>query len=192
MNIIHVFDRTGTRKIQQGPGPFCRDKDPCRNYFLPTARFGDKIYQGKLMAILSKDTWERHSNPWSGWTRLATYPAIFIAIWFHNWLFFAVLFLWLVVNPSVFPKPKNTANWMSRAVLGEQLWMGKKQLDLSAAVSACAAPPFFIGLYTAYVNLLWPTVFCATITILLKLWFLDRMVFYYEAHERTENNKMGD
>ncbi len=48
------------------------------------------------------------------------------------------------------------------------------------------AVPFFIGaLYTAYMHMFWATMFFASNVFVLKLWFLDRMVRFYEDNRHT-------
>ena len=37
----------------------------------------------RLMAMDDR-VWMRHANPWSGYTRIATAPFLFIAIWSHS------------------------------------------------------------------------------------------------------------
>jgi hypothetical protein len=32
------------------------------------------------MAIMKDKTWERHSNPWSVWTRVLTYPLVYLPV----------------------------------------------------------------------------------------------------------------
>ena len=59
------------------------------------------------MVIMKKKTWEKHANPWSGITRIATYPFIFWALWYHNWIGLGAIVVWVIINPKVFPKPKN-------------------------------------------------------------------------------------
>ena len=34
------------------------------------------------MAIMAEKTWEKHANPWSGWTRMITYPLLYLPFWF--------------------------------------------------------------------------------------------------------------
>lgn len=145
---------------------------------------------------MSEKTWERHANPWSGLTRLITYPLVFIPVWYfqeffkdpvHNWypiLGIILVAFWFWLNPRIFPKPKNFNHWMSKGVLGEKLWTSRKRYkDINLLLSPIGVPFFIIGLYTAYAKMFWPTMFFAGCAFLLKLWFVDRMVFYYEANK---------
>jgi len=62
---------------------------------------------------MDEATWERHANPWSAYTRMATLPAIILAIWSRRWIGWH--FLWSIAlllllnwwNPRAFPKPAN-------------------------------------------------------------------------------------
>jgi hypothetical protein len=69
------------------------------------------------MAILSDETWMRHANPWSVWTRYAAFPLLVLAIWSRVWLGWgalvavAIIIAWLIWNPRAFPPPASTRNW---------------------------------------------------------------------------------
>src|SRR4029079_13215492 len=78
--------------------------------------------------MLRDDTWMRHANPWSVWTRYAAFPLLIAAIWSWHWLGWwslapiAAVVAFLIVNPRLFPPPRTTRSWASRAVLGERVW----------------------------------------------------------------------
>lgn len=135
------------------------------------------------MAILSKKTWRKHTNPWSGWTRLASYPLLFAAIWYHNWIALVVVAIWFIVNPFIFPEPKSTDNWMSKSVLGEQIWTEKVHYDLSQLLNVFNGIFFLIALYASYQNMFWHVFYPVVLSLTFKMWFLDRMVFIYEANK---------
>lgn len=148
------------------------------------------------MVIQSEKTWRRHANPWSGFTRMITYPLLFIPIWFfqefledptHCWyplIAMIAVIIWFAINPRIFPEPKNTDNWFSKGVLGEKLWVSDKRYkDIHLVFPFLETPFFFISLYTAYMKMFWPTLFFASVPWLLKVWFFDRMVFYYESNK---------
>jgi len=149
-----------------------------------------------IMAIMAKKTWEKHANPLSGWTRMITYPLLYLPFWFlndflnepsENWLMpigLLIVIIWFIINPRIFPKPKNYDNWMSKGVFGEKIWTANKRYkDINIIFTIIPAPFFLIALYTTYMNLFWETMFFASVPFLFKLWFLDRMVFYYEANK---------
>ncbi len=60
---------------------------------------------------MSDETWERHANPWSVWTRFTILPLIVAAVWSRVWLGswawapIALTILWTWYNPRLFRKP---------------------------------------------------------------------------------------
>jgi len=74
----------------------------------------------------------KHANPWSIWTRFATLPFLVFAIWSRVWIGWyclipiGILIFWLIINPTLFKKPKNFDNWGSKSVLGEKYWSNRK------------------------------------------------------------------
>jgi hypothetical protein len=147
----------------------------------------------RLMAM-DDAAWARHANPWSGWSRLATTPVLFLALWSHvrlGWwalLPIGLVGVWLWANPRVFPPPASRTAWMTRGVLGERLWVEGRAdagpevrwiLALQAwltltGVVGIALQAFWVGLVGLHAG-------AAT-----KLWFLDRMVRVYDAARAGE------
>lgn len=131
------------------------------------------------MAILSERTWERHANPWSGWTRVLSMPALAIGLYLHTFWILGVTIIWIIINPMLFPKPKNVDTWMSRGVLGEQLYYkdGKKlKKDLPTLLNVLNVPTFVAFLYFSWQQEVWGMVFAGLLTMTIKFWFIDRMV----------------
>lgn len=145
----------------------------------------------KLMGM-SPEIWQRHANPWSGWSRVAALPLISLALWGRIWiggwalLPFAIALLWLWVNPRLFPPPSDTHNWMSQGVLGERVWLNRQKIPIPQhhlrmghilnTVSALACILWLAGL--VWLNV-WATLFGMSMIMLAKLWFVDRMVWLY-------------
>ena len=65
-------------------------------------------------------------------------------------------------------------------MLGEELWTAERPLDLSMLINTTSATFFAGELLATYRRRLWPMVFFASVALLLKLWYIDRMTFYYE------------
>ncbi len=142
---------------------------------------------------MSDATWERHANPWSVWTRFTVLPIIIAAIWSRVWVgqwawgLTALAILWTWVNPRMFKKPSSTYNWASKAVLGERVWLNRKQVpvppnhrvvpNLLSAMSGLGLPFLIWGLW--HLNV-WSTVMGTVLVYAGKVWFLDRMVWLYE------------
>lgn len=145
----------------------------------------------RLMSM-SDEVWMRHANPWSGLTRMATGPVLLLAAWSHVWIGWwavlpvAVLAMWAWLNPRLFPPPASTDNWMSRGVLGERVWLNRKQVPiphhhelaghLLSALAIILMVPAIYGLIVADV---WAAVLGWHGAIIAKIWFVDRMVWLY-------------
>lgn len=147
---------------------------------------------------MSDEVWARHANPWSGWTRIATLPFLIAAIWSHNWIgWYAAVPIgavaaWLWLNPRIFPEPDSTDSWISRAVLGERLWVDRCALPipprhrrLPQLLLGIAGLGGILALAGAALNVLWPTLLGAGLLYAGKLGFCDRMV---RLHDELRSN----
>ena len=151
---------------------------------------------------LKGDNWMKHANPWSIWTRFATLPFLVLAIWSRVWLGWyclipiSILVIWVIVNPTLFEKPKNLDNWGSKSVLGEKYWSERKEKPVPkhhnspvlilTILQAIGGIILIIGLWKLEINL----TIIGTITVYLtKMWFLDRMVWVFEDMKGELNNK---
>jgi hypothetical protein len=142
---------------------------------------------------LTDENWMKHTNPWSVWTRFLIFPLIALAIWSRVWfgwyslVFIGIMILWTWLNPRAFGKPKTTKYWSSKAVLGERVWINRKEIPIphhhitAIIILNCitvSGLPFFIwGLYTLHI---WSTLLGIVLVYVGKMWFLDRMVWLYE------------
>ncbi|MGI5835057.1 MAG: DUF6653 family protein [Chloroflexota bacterium] len=142
---------------------------------------------------MSEETWQRHANPWSVWTRFTALPLIILAAWSRVWLRrwalipIALSLLWTWLNPRIFSKPRSTDNWASKAVLGERVWLNRNRIpipghhsflpNLLNVVSGVGGAFVVWGVAALRV---WPTLFGSALVFLGKLWFIDRMVWLYE------------
>lgn len=140
------------------------------------------------MAIMEKETWERHSNPWSVWTRILTNPLAYVPVWNRSWRQAIPVALWFWLNPRLFPPPEDDSSCATRGVLGEQLWTASQREKLSPdfpmilnAMSALFAIP---AVHAAYNRRLGRTLPLGGFALTFKMWFVDRMVARYEAHLR--------
>lgn len=135
-------------------------------------------------------TWERHANPWSGWSRVTILPLLTLAIWSRVWIgwhcvwFILVVMVWTWANPRLFGPPAAHTAWMTQGVLGERIWLARgahpipdhhekvaRLLNIAAGIAVLILA---MGL--------WRLDFGLTLAGLLtamgsKLWFLDRMVW---------------
>ena len=142
---------------------------------------------------LQGDSWLKHANPWSIWTRFATLPFLILAIWSRVWLGWyclipiTILIVWLVVNPILFKKPKSLDNWGSKSVLGEKYWSERKSrpvpthhntpIVILTILQTIGGIVLIIGLWKLEISF---TIIGTIIIYLAKMWFLDRMVWVFE------------
>jgi hypothetical protein len=157
----------------------------------------------RLMAMNDR-VWMRHANPWSGYTRLATAPFLFLAIWSHVWIGWwalaplAVLLLWIWLNPRVFPPPRDTDNWMSKGVFGERIWLNRREVPIprrfertADLLTSGAAVGVAIAAYGFTVADFWASLFGCTLAVVFKMWFVDRMVWLFEVMKAADPRYAG-
>ncbi len=151
----------------------------------------------KIFAM-SDAVWERHANPLSVWTRYSVLPILVIAFWSRIWLGWwsticvVIAIGWIWINPRLFRKPKSTNNWASKAVLGERVWLNRKEVPvpqyhriLPNILSIAASIAMVLCIYGVVRLQVWPTIFGIALTYMAKSWFLDRMVWLYEDMKET-------
>lgn len=142
---------------------------------------------------MDERTWERHANPWSVWSRVATFPLLMLALWSAHWIGWlclipiALVALWLWLNPRIFPPPFSTQSWAARAVLGERVYLLRvlrpvpvehtNVITLLGIGSAVGALLMAAGLIAAE-----PFTYVAggIAVIVFKLWLCDRMVWLFD------------
>ncbi len=143
---------------------------------------------------LKGDSWMRHSNPWSVWTRFSVLPMLAGSIWSRKWIGrrslipLAVSSAWLFANPLFFRPPRSTKNWASKGVFGERIWTERDRSELpeqfSSAVPNVAITYQAIGLVPLVYGLsalkATPTILGVLIVQGGKLWYIDRMVLLFE------------
>jgi hypothetical protein len=155
-------------------------------------------YGARLMAMTDA-TWDRHANPWSGWSRISILPLLALAVWSRVWLGWwalipvAAVLLWAWVNPRLFPPPASVDNWMSKGVLGERIWLSWAKgaapphhaRVLRVLTFAIAAGSVMLA---AGLILLDPTLTMTglSVAMLCKLWLLDRMVWIFTEAGETQ------
>src|SRR5687768_11073294 len=144
---------------------------------------------------LQGDSWMRHANPASVWTRFLTLPLLAVAIWSREWIGWlsllpiAASIVWMAVNPLFFAKPRSTRNWASKGVLGERIWSEADRSTLpgefrSKALTV-AATYQTIGMLVLGYGLVVLNPLAAVTGLLIvqggKSWYIDRMVLLFDA-----------
>jgi hypothetical protein len=166
----------------------------------PSTRSTSERRVAKLFG-LSGDTWMRHANPWSVWTRFAVLPMLAVAVWSRDWIGWwslvpiALTLVFLMINPLLFKPPRSTRNWASKAVFGERIWADRNDVEIPAryrhtrswAVSYAAQ---FAGMAVLIYGLVRLDPLMTLTGLVLsqtgKGWFLDRMVLMFDdMKERT-------
>jgi len=150
------------------------------------------IGAAQRLMIMNDEVWARHANPLSGWSRVSILPLFAIAVWSREWIGWwalapvGVVLFWTWLNPRLFSPPASIDNWMSKGVLGEHIWLSRsKDRGLShhapvirtLTISTSAGAILLLsGLAVLNVPL---TITGLAVTMLTKLWILDRMVWVY-------------
>ena len=85
----------------------------------------------------------------------------------------------------MFPESKIKNSWMSKSVLGEEMWLKKGifQKDFSTVLNLFNGLFFFVMIYSAYTHLLEIAVSSTILSSVFKFWYLDRMVFYFQQEQ---------
>ncbi len=142
---------------------------------------------------MSDTVWMRHANPWSAWTRVATFPFVFLAVWSYVWIGWwalapiAATALWTWLNPRIFSPVKNDRAWATKGVFGERIWMNRSATPIPqrharaahvlTGLAALALIPSIIGFVRQD---FWQAAGGWTLAAVFKIWFVDRMVWLYE------------
>ncbi|WP_421952492.1 DUF6653 family protein [Pelagibacterium sp.] len=141
---------------------------------------------------MSDDSWERHANPWSVWTRLMSVPAFALAVWSREWVGWwslipiAMVVGFLFLNTRIFSPATDIGRWETRAIMGERLWLKRKEAPLPhhharatfwiVAGSSLGVVPLIGGLYWLDA---WATMLGVVMMVGGQLWFLDRLAWLY-------------
>ncbi|GIT92899.1 hypothetical protein JANAI62_33570 [Jannaschia pagri] len=156
------------------------------------------IYRAAERLMTMDDrAWLRHANPWSGWTRFTGLPLLVLAIWSRVWVGWwsllpvALAVAWIWLNPRVFGPPKVFDHWMTRAVLGERIFLTHRDgiaahhLRAAHVLTWLSLPG--LCLMGIGLGLLWweGAVFGTILTMLPKVWFCDRMVWIHDDWVRA-------
>jgi hypothetical protein len=100
-----------------------------------------------------------------------------------------LLIAWLWLNPRLFGPPARTDGWSAKATFGERVWIDRARLDLPTHFRR--VPPLLnavsgVGMALAVGGVIalapWPTVTGTVLVYAGKVWFLDRMVWLYDAY----------
>ncbi|OBG67464.1 hypothetical protein A5703_12000 [Mycobacterium sp. E188] len=136
------------------------------------------------IARVRRAIFARHCNPWSAWTRWASTPLILVPPWTRRWSHAAWIALWLAVNPFVFGAPGHQRAWSTRAMLGEELWIGRRPRDGAMAVSALTSVAAVVAVVAAWRRRARRSAIAAGVQMSLTLVYWQQMVRYWERERR--------
>ncbi len=152
----------------------------------------DIFKAAERMMAMDDASWARHANPLSVWSRMSCLPLLVLAIWSRIWLGWwfllplALAIAWTWYNPRAFGPPDSTDNWASKGVMGERIFLNRAtnpvpahHLKAAHILTAISIIGVVILIYGLIVLNPWATVCGVAVTILSKVWFVDRMVWLY-------------
>lgn len=131
-------------------------------------------------ARLGRAIFARHCNPWSAWTRWASTPLIVVPVWTRRWSHAALVALWFAANPVVFGKPAHERAWSTRAMLGEELWIGRRPRDAAMLVSAVTSAAALAAVVAARRRRGVPAAIAIAVQMALTLVYWQQMVRYFD------------
>src|SRR5262249_52330122 len=126
---------------------------------------------------MSDQTWKRHANPWSVWTRFAAIPLMILAIWSRVWLGWwclapiGAVIAWLWLNPRIFAPVEKPTSWSAKGIYGEKLWLMKREripaghLAVQRLLMGIGGLGFGILAFGLIMLEVWPTVFGASLIV---------------------------
>ncbi|WP_199335003.1 DUF6653 family protein [Streptomyces sp. GMR22] len=142
---------------------------------------------------MSGETWKRHANPWSVWTRFAAIPAFELAVWSRQWLGWwclaavVAVVVWLWLNVRLF-KPVAPISWAARGIYGEQLHVdGRFPAEHRRTLNwliASGLAGFVLIAWGLIVLQVWPLTLGTVMVVLAQLWRIDRYGLLFQQHLR--------
>jgi hypothetical protein len=88
--------------------------------------------------------------------------------------------LWLAVNPFVFGKPAHERAWSTRAMLGEELWIGRRPRDAAMFVGTVTSVAALNAVIAARRHRLLPAVVATAVQMALTLVYWEQMARYFD------------
>ncbi|WP_436929390.1 DUF6653 family protein [Halosimplex halobium] len=138
---------------------------------------------------LAEFLWERHANPWSGWTRVFAFPVLVYAILTRRRRLLVAAVAAIAVNPVVLPQPDDAQAWTSDVIQAERYWVDHgKHGAVLRSLDAATLPVTVGALYAAYRRKPRSTAVLTALSMALKFAFVNALVRHYEA-ETGENSR---
>ncbi|MFD2470647.1 DUF6653 family protein [Amycolatopsis silviterrae] len=128
----------------------------------------------------------RHCHPLSAWSRWASTPLVLVPVWTRKWSHAALVGAWMAVNPVVFGKPAHTGAWASRAMLGEERWIGERPRDAAMAVNVAATAAGLAAMTAAWRRRPGLAAGATAVQMGLLLAYWEMMARYLDRHGGAE------
>jgi hypothetical protein len=137
----------------------------------------------KLME--KENIWARHSNPKSGWSRMAAGFVLVGALYHRKWRVLGFTILFLIVNPVLFREPtEDLDDWMYKVVRAEERWTndGNRLIGIGypQILNTVSVPVGLYGLYAAYKRKPISSVVFPLASQVLNQWCMKEVIDYYE------------
>lgn len=133
------------------------------------------------LTAVKRAVFERHSNPWSAWTRWLSTPLVLVPFWTRRWRHAVPVAAWMLANPVVFPEPASDDAWATRAMLGEEMWIGRRPRDRAMAINVAAAACAAGAVLAARSRRLLPAAALTAAQMALTMGYWQLMADYYDA-----------
>ena len=153
----------------------------------------DIFKHAESLMRMSDDTWARHANPWSVYTRFAGALPVFFALWSAHWIGWwsllpmALAGSWVYLNPRFFRAPKTADSWAARGVLGERAFLNRRAIPIpeehrrvASLITALSGFFMLIGIWGLAVAEFWAAFAGWHASVACKAWFVDRMAWLWE------------
>lgn len=153
---------------------------------------------------MTDESWKRHANPLSVYSRIPILALMTLAILSRHWLGWgalvplALVLLWTWWNPRAFSVPTSTRNWASRGTFGERVLLNHTEIPVPAHHMAWAKAlgtlaglgllPWIYGLWQFDLGFI---LFGLALSMGAKLWFVDRMVWLYQDMRSASEEYAG-
>jgi len=85
---------------------------------------------------MDEESWKRHANPWSVYSRMTVLPLLTLTLLSRQWLGWsaavpvALVLLWTWWNPRAFPPPTDRSSWASECTFGERVFLNRKTIPI--------------------------------------------------------------
>jgi len=138
--------------------------------------------ENSVRSRAKRAVWERHANPWSGWSRTLTLPALVYAVHGRRWRLLAATVAFTILNPVLFPKPDDADAWMTKVVLVERRWRETgDELGALQVLNVANVAVTLYAIYAAYRRNVGGATVATALSMTLKFAFVAALVRRYEG-----------